>query len=126
MVRRCTNPKDAAYSNYGGRGIAVYPEWLNYENFIQDVGKRPSDKHSLDRIDNDKGYYPDNIRWTTKSYQAHNRRKRKALYGAVWRPDKNKWLARIRKDGKAYGLGYYETELEAHEAYKRAEVRFFP
>lgn len=74
IIQRCTNPKNTGYRRYGGRGIKVCDRWLeSFENFLADVGERPSPKHSLDRIDNDKGYESGNCRWATR-YQQHRNR----------------------------------------------------
>lgn len=71
---RCYNPKDHAYARYGGRGIKMCDRWLVFENFLQDVGKRPSKNHSIDRYPNNDGdYEPSNFRWATKKEQALNR-----------------------------------------------------
>lgn len=79
MKTRCSNPKDRSYPNYGGRGIKVCERWLNsYEHYLEDIGPAPSPNHTLDRIDNDKGYYKENCRWATKLEQ--NRNKRNAVY----------------------------------------------
>jgi hypothetical protein len=76
MIQRCENPNDAAYPRYGGRGITVHPEWrADFAAFLRDVGHRPSPELSLDRIDNDRGYEPGNVRWATAKQQANNRRK---------------------------------------------------
>lgn len=73
-VQRCTNPKQKLFRNYGGRGISIAPEWRNsFDAFFSHIGPRPSDKHSLDRIDNDKGYVPGNVRWATRHEQARNK-----------------------------------------------------
>ncbi len=78
MKDRCSNPKNKAYANYGGRGIAVCDRWMNsFESFYADVGDRPSDQHSIDRINNDGNYEPSNCRWATKSQQQSNQRPRK-------------------------------------------------
>lgn len=75
MKRRCTNPQCRAYPRYGGRGITVCDRWLHsFENFYADMGPRPSPKHSIDRIDNDRGYSPDNCRWADSSEQGYNTR----------------------------------------------------
>lgn len=75
MRARCLSEKSAGYENYGGRGIGIYDRWIDsFPNFLADMGHRPSPNHSLERIDNDKGYSPDNCRWATKKDQNRNRR----------------------------------------------------
>jgi hypothetical protein len=74
MKSRCYNENDSFYHRYGGRGITVCDRWIDSFNyFLDDMGKRPSSKHSLDRIDNDGNYEPSNCRWTTFKIQARNR-----------------------------------------------------
>lgn len=77
MLSRCNNEKHRNYVNYGGRGITVCERWSLYENFLMDMGRRPSDRHSLDRIDNDAGYSPENCRWATYVQQNNNQRRDK-------------------------------------------------
>lgn len=73
MKKRCLNFRDSGYSNYGARGITVSKEWMEFSTFLKDMGFRPPN-HSLDRIDNDKGYSKENCRWATNAEQASNKR----------------------------------------------------
>ena len=72
---RCYNPKDIGYSNYGERSITMCRAWRrSFETFLACMGKRPSNKHSLDRINNNGNYTPTNCKWSTKQEQMRNRR----------------------------------------------------
>lgn len=74
MIERCTNPKMPNFERYGARGIEVCEKWRkSFIAFFSDVGERPSAKHSIDRIDNAKGYVPGNVRWATITQQARNK-----------------------------------------------------
>jgi hypothetical protein len=78
MITRCTNKNCPEYHNYGGRGICVCSEWLeSFEEFYAHVGPRPSDKHSIDRIEVDGNYEPGNLRWATIDVQNSNKRNSK-------------------------------------------------
>ncbi len=74
MVERCTLPTAQAYKRYGARGITISDDWMKFENFLRDMGKRPFKGASLDRIDNNKGYSKENCRWTTPKVQNRNKR----------------------------------------------------
>jgi hypothetical protein len=85
MLARCNNPKRDKYKDYGGRGITVCERWLEFENFLEDMGERPEGK-TLDRYPNKNGNYePGNCRWATHSQQMRNRRpfKHRAIFIAV-------------------------------------------
>lgn len=80
MKQRCSNPKHKYFYRYGGRGITVCREWVeSFDAFYADMGAKPSSSSSLDRIDNDRGYSPDNCRWTTHTSQCRNRSTNKML-----------------------------------------------
>lgn len=72
--RRCREKNNSSYAQYGAKGISVIDRWYdNFSEFLKDVGNPPTAAHRLDRIDNSKGYEPDNVRWATPTQQARNR-----------------------------------------------------
>lgn len=74
IVQRCTNANDHAYKDYGGRGVKVCDRWQKFDNFYADMGERPSNNHSIDRINVNGDYEPSNCRWATTSEQQRNKR----------------------------------------------------
>lgn len=87
MIMRCTNPKNNRYHRYGARGISVCDAWKKFENFIADMGLKPSPELSLDRIDNDGNYCKENCRWATREQQIQTRtypkRRRRNIFQAL-------------------------------------------
>lgn len=77
---RCCNKRNADYKFYGAKGIEMCDRWLeSFENFYEDMGERPSGGHSIDRINSEGGYYPENCRWATKKEQARNQSNNKII-----------------------------------------------
>ena len=120
---RVLNPKNKAYQDYGGRGITICDEWKNdfmsFYNWAMSNGY--SDELSIDRIDNDGGYSPENCRWTTSIIQNRNKRISKnntsGYKGVSYYKKTGKYIALIKVNRKIINLGYFQTAVEGAIAY---------
>lgn len=122
MKQRCNNPKTVEYERYGGRGITVCPEWNTPEGFaafFSDMGECP-EGCSLDRIDIDKGYSPDNCRWADANVQAANKQRRVKRTG-VHRLSSITWRAEMTFHGQRHTTTHstYEGALASRERMER-------
>lgn len=129
MKQRCLNPNFHGYSNYGGRGIEMCQRWIeSFVNFYEDMGKRPTPTHSIDRIDNEKGYTPENCRWANKTTQIINRRMNKnnqTGYRGVRVNNKSGWQVVIWADYKPYRFGTYKDIEEAASIYDQIVMQLY-
>lgn len=115
---RCYNPAEPAYRNYGGRGITMCDRWRNsFENFLADMGLRPSLQHSIDRIDCNIGYSPDNCRWATAVEQANNTRKNRF----VAHDGQNLTIAQW---SRITGIQYHTLGVRVRKGYAPEDVFF--
>ena len=131
MIERCYYPKHKDYHNYGGRGITVCEEWREHPKaFIEWIEKESNYKKglSLDRIDGDGNYEPDNCKFSTPTEQALNRNimsSNTSGHPGVTEHTNGRWRARINVNKKRISLGVYETKEGAIEARKKAEVKYY-
>jgi hypothetical protein len=128
MLKRCFNKNHKSYADYGGRGVSVCDEWanakdgaVNFYNWAMNNGYQ--DGLTIDRIDTNGNYCPDNCRWVTRQTQSWNTRppKNKTGFVGVHFGKDGKFQAQITVANKTYGLGTFSTAQEASEAYKKAK-----
>lgn len=122
MLHRCSNPNNKDYKDYGGRGITVCEEWLDVTNFVAwcDLTHPKLEWYSLDRINVDGNYEPNNCRWADTLTQRLNQRISTAntsgFVGVDFRPSENKYVARISVLGNRVYIGYFDSIEEAVQA----------
>lgn len=127
MKRRCDNVSSRSYPNYGGRGIAYDARWSIFENFIADLGPKPTRAHTLERINNELHYGPTNCVWETRKVQARNRRTSKLFTHqgqtrclAEWERELNLPLHSI---GTRMRRGYTFEQAISHKPYQKRITR---
>lgn len=127
MIYRCKK----AGTSYSQKGIAVCARWLGangFSNFLTDMGERPKGT-SLDRIDNTKGYSPDNCRWATPTQQVLNRgmfsNNTSGVEGVYWNKARSIWVAFICKEYKLIYLGSFVDKRDAIDVRREAELRSY-
>ena len=122
LHQRCSNPNNKKFKDYGARGVKVCAEWSDYLTFKEWAVENGYDSRlSIDRIDNDGGYSPDNCRFTTATIQQRNSRlirsnNKSGYRGVAIHKQTNKWRAYIGINGRQVPLGLFPTSLEAAKA----------
>ena len=120
MKQRCLNPNNKNYKRYGGRNIKVCDRWKHsFQNFLNDMGEKPEGL-TLDRINNDDGYKPENCKWSTVNEQQYNNKDVKC----AWIKRDQKWRAQITVNNKKIALGDFDTQEEAKIAYLEAKENY--
>lgn len=111
MKRRCFYPKDSRYAEYGGRGITVCPAWRDsFEQFLADVGEPPTKDHTIERIDYNGNYEPGNVRWSTKTEQANNKRNNRLIEWNGKQQTMPEWCRELNLDFARTNARYKRTK----------------
>lgn len=133
MITRCQNSSTTYYANYGGRGIVVCDRWDpqkggSFENFLSDLGERPEGT-TLDRINVDGNYEPNNCRWSDRTIQSYNQKKMKnntsGKTGVYFCKTSNKWVSEISVKRKRIRLGCFDFFEDAVAAREAAELHYY-
>lgn len=133
MKDRCTNTKACQYPYYGGRGIKLCEEWADEKNgrrnfFEWAINSGYKEGLSIDRIDVNGDYSPENCHWTDKGFQSFNQRKRKSklgVRGVYFRESTKRYLVSIGENGKQHYIGSYKELIEAIKARQEAEMKYY-
>lgn len=137
MRSRCYNENNQRYENYGGRGIKICDRWMDsengFQNFLEDMGERPDDSYSIERVDNDGDYTPENCDWVVDEVQVNNRRRNKnnssGRTGIHFDERSGRWIAQLskgkREESENVYLGSHKTFESAVRAREYAELKYF-
>ena len=114
MKARCQRVNTSSYKNYGARGITVCPQWQDsFKTFLKDMNLRPSGNHSLERVNNDLDYTPENCRWATRQEQNSNKRRYRnnasGITGVGYDINRERWIARISNIRLYSGPDFFEA-----------------
>ena len=126
MLKRVFDPRNEPWYSH----VKVWADWAaSYKSFLQHVGRRPSPRHSLDRINPEGHYSPGNVRWADKATQSRNTRVHRTSTtgerGVTWSKAKGKWRAAIYVNNRQRHLGYFEDFADAKAARKAAEEKLW-
>lgn len=127
MKSRCLNKNSKDFRYYGGRGISICDQWVNsFDNFLSDMGLRPTSKHSIDRIDVNGNYEPNNCRWVTQNIQVINSRKttnESGYRGLSKRYSRGKWFGNYQVLCAGGYIGFTNDPIKGAQMYDRAAIK---